>query len=172
MTTEYYLEEGDTHESVARDLLEQAEHPDQVHWSPRPDVHGGGVYLLADHGIAERARQARQARRAEEAQQIADALAAAEERDSHPDVAEGLATPAEAGFPASLTPVTEADAAAAADAEAADEAEDADAADAEAEQDGEAPAAPKLTPAQKRAAAKKAQQQAAADEATDEEKSE
>lgn len=175
MTTEYYLEEGDTHESVARDLLEQAEHPDQVHWSPRPDVHGGGVYLLADHGIAERTRQARQARRAEEAQQIADALAAAEERDSHPDVAEGLATPAEAGFPASLTPASEAeaDAAAVADAEAADEAEEADAADAAAEQDGEAPATPKLTPAQKRAATKKAQQQAAADEAAaDEEKSE
>lgn len=151
MATEYYLEEGDTHESLAQELLAQAENPDQVHWAPRPDVHGGGVYLLADAGIAERTRAARQAQRDEDARLIADALAAAKARDEDPDVASGLATPAEAGFPASIVPT--------------EPAED----DADEEPTPDDPATPedesKMTPAQKRAAAKKAKQEEAAAQA-------
>jgi hypothetical protein len=176
MTTEYMLEPGQSHDELARDLLEQAASPDQVHWSPRPDVYGGGVYVLADEGIAQRTREVRAARRAEQARQIEQAQAAAEERDSHPDVAEGLLTPAEAGFAANAGTDPGSAGAAEANAEAtADTAKDAeDAADeAEtAEDDGADEAAEaKLTPAQKRAAAKKAKQAQDA-EAADQEKSE
>lgn len=162
MTTEYPLGPDDTHESLARDLLEQAANPDQVHWSPRPDVHGGGVYVLADSGIAERVREVRLARRAEEADRIAASIAAADARDADPDVASGLATPAEAGFAAN-TP------AAVSGPDEAEETVD----DAEGDgTDGEA----KRTPAQKRAATKKAKQEAAAeadaDAAADQENSE
>jgi hypothetical protein len=196
MTTEYMLEPGQSHEELARDLLEQAASPDQVHWSPRPDVYGGGVYVLADEGIAQRTREVRQARRADEAKRIEEAQAAADERDANPDVAEGLLTPSEAGFSASTgtdpgsagaaqanadaveagqRPDAPADAAISTDTEAdrqagtAEADDDADAAD---DAEGE----PKLTPAQKRAAAKKAKQAEAAkaDDAADadEEKSE
>lgn len=154
MTTEYILQEGDTHESLARDLLEQAAHPDQVVWRPRPDVYGGGVYELADSSIAERVREARAARRTEEAAAIEASLKAADERDASEDVASGLFTPAEAGFPANAVVVEE-------DDEADDEEPDADDADAE-----------RLTPAQKRARTREAKKQAEAQAAADEEKSE
>lgn len=158
MTTEYYLQEGDTHESLARDLLEQAANPDQVHWSPRPDVYGGGVYLLSDGSIAERVREARAARRAEEGKRIEASLKAAAERDSHEDVASGLLTPAEAGFAASISPAETAG-----EDDAADEDEEPEGADEEPE---------RLTPAQKRARTKAQKQAEAEKAAADEEKSE
>jgi hypothetical protein len=165
MTTEYYLQEGDTHESLARDLLEQAAVPDQVVWRPRPDVYGGGVYELADSSIAERVREARAARRAEEAKRIEDSLRAADERDSDEAVAAGLLTPAEAGFPAS----TGTDPGAAPADEDDAEADDEDGEPEEADDDG----AERLTPAQKRARTREAKKQAAAEQAAaDEEKPE
>lgn len=164
MTTEYYLQEGDTHESLARDLLEQAAVPDQVVWRPRPDVYGGGVYELADSSIAERVREARAARRAEEAQRIEDSLRAADERDSDEAVAAGLLTPAEAGFPASTGTDP-----GAAPADEDGDADDEDGEPEEADEDG----AERLTPAQKRARTREAKKQAAAEQAAaDEEKPE
>lgn len=182
MTTEYVLTEGDVLQEVARDLLEQAASPDQVHWSPRPDVYGGGVFVLADEGIAQRTIERRRARRADEAARIEAAQKAADERDSDPAVAEGLATPAEAGFAANAG--TDPGSAGEAERIAAVTSEgDADAAvqqgddeslstEEDADDDGE-PVEKPLTTAQKRAA-KKAAASKAADEqaAADEEKSE
>lgn len=164
MTTEYVLTEGDVLQEVARDLMDQAESPDQVHWSPRPDVYGGGVFVLADEGIAQRTVAARRARRAEQAAQIEAAQKAADERDSDPAVAEGLATPAEAGFAADR-------AVAPAPLEDADDDEDAEDDEADDDEDAE-PVEQPLTTAQKRAAAKAAKQKAAADAAAAEEKAE
>lgn len=174
MTTEYYLEEGDTHESLAKDLLEQAANPDQVTWAPRADTPGGGVYVLADEGIAQRVRAARADRRQEQARQIEEAQAAAQARDENPDVASGLATPAEAGFAANAGTDPGAAGAAKANAEATaddetseDDEESAD--DAAADEAGE----PRLTPAQKRARTREAKKQAEAEQAAaDQEKSE
>jgi hypothetical protein len=180
MTTEYVLEPGQTHEELAQELLAQAASPYQVHWSPRPDVYGGGVYVLADEGIAQRTREAMQARRAEEAQRIADAQKAADERDSQEDVASGLLTPAEAGFSANAgtdpgsAGEAERNAAATADEEPVADDEDGDEADEEPVADD--PATPgdesKMTPAQRRAAARRAKQEAAAQASPTEEKSE
>jgi hypothetical protein len=180
MTTEYVLGPDDTHKSLAQDLLSQAAHPDQVHWSPRPDVPGGGVYVLADEGIAQRVREMRAARRAEEEQRIQVAQAAAEERDSHEDVASGLLTPAEAGFPANAgtdpgsAGEAEANAQAVADGNTATAPDDAAVADDETADEPVAddPSTPedesKMTPAQRRAAKRKANQEAAAQAATEE----
>jgi hypothetical protein len=182
MTTEYMLEPGQSHEELARDLLEQAESPDQVHWSPRPDVYGGGVYVLADHAIAERVRAVRAARREEQAKQIEEAQAAADERDSHEDVASGLLTPSEAGFAANAgtdpgsAGAAEANATAVAEGQTpvqtAEAAADEEAADADTEGDEPEVEGKPLTPAQKRAAARKAKQEAETSQAADEEKSE
>jgi hypothetical protein len=164
VTTEYYLQEGDVQADVARDLLEQAEHPDQVHWSPRPDVYGGGVYVLGDESIAQRTLAVRKARRQEEADRIAANLAAADERDSHEAVASGLATPGEAGFPANTgtDPGSGAEGAASDDAQAeGDEAVTTEDEGAEETDDDGKP----LTPAQKRARTRAARQQAEADKA-------
>lgn len=170
MTTEYYLQEGDVQADVARDLLDQAEHPDQVHWSPRPDVYGGGVYVLGDESIAQRTLAVRKARRQEEADRIAANLAAADERDSHEAVASGLATPAEAGFPASggTDPGSAAEAERNAAASGRDDAqaegdEDATTEDEGTEETGDD--GKPLTPAQKRARTRAARQQAEADKA-------
>jgi hypothetical protein len=172
MTTEYYLQEGDTHESLARDLLEQAANPEQVVWRPRPDVFGGGVYELADEAIAQRVREVRAARRRDEAAQIEASQKAAEDRDSHEDVASGLLTPAEAGFPANAGT----DPGSAREAEEAEEADDEEVVEDEADDEpSEGDDEPRLTPAQKRAAtrAEKAKKQAEAKQAAaDEEKSE
>lgn len=162
MTTEYYLQEGDVHADVARDLLEQAANPEQVHWSPRPDVPGGGVFVLAEEGIAQRTLAARRAKRLDETARIKAAQAAADERDSDPAVAEGLATPSEAGFPASGG--TDPGAAAVTE-EHGDDEEPLDDEDADDEPD-EAEEKP-LTPAQKRAAARAARQQAAEESKTE-----
>jgi hypothetical protein len=173
MTTEYVLVEGDNLQEVARDLLEQAASPDQVHWSPRPDVYGGGVFVLADESIAQRTVERRRARRAEEAARIEAAQKAADKRDSDPAVAEGLATPAEAGFaanagtdPGSAGEAERIREATSSDQDAAAQ-EDEDDDEDEADDDG-VPAERPLTTAQKRAAAKAAKEKAAADAAAEE----
>lgn len=146
MTTEYYLQEGETHESLARDLLEQAAHPDQVIWRPRPDVYGGGVYELADEAIAQRVREVRAARRRDEAARadFLATLAAADEDGPSEDVE-----------PAADEDSGTGDSGNGADGEAADGDE------------------PRLTPAQRRAAARATKKQAEAEQAAaDEEKSE
>lgn len=170
MATEYALGPDDTHESLAKDLLEQAEHPGQVTWSPRPDVHGGGVYVLADEGIAQRVREVRYARRAEDARKQEAAEAFAKTRDESPDVAEGLATPAEAGFPASIGGDP---GAAGTETAPAETVEDEGPADEEPADDNSTTPEDesRQTPAQKRAAkreaAKKAEAEAAAAEKTE-----
>lgn len=185
MTTEYVLAEGDNLQEVARDLLEQAASPDQVHWSPRPDVYGGGVFVLSDETIAQRTIERRRARRSEEAAQIEQAQKAADERDAHPAVAEGLATPAEAGFAANagtdpgsageadrIRETTSSDQDAAeqqgtASLSTEDEGDEDEDAGSDADDDG-VPATKPLTTAQKRAAAKAAKEKASADAAAEE----
>lgn len=98
---EYVLAEDDNQEEVVRQLLKEADDPSAVAWSPRPDVPHGGVYVVPDP-VAEKVLAARRAVRDTEAKRISDAQAAAEKRDSNEAVASGLATPAEAGFPADL----------------------------------------------------------------------
>lgn len=196
MSTEYMLEPGQSHEELAQDLLSQAGDPSQVTWSPRPDVFGGGVYVLADEGIAQRTRELRKARFDAEAKRIEEAQAAADRRDSNEAVASGLLTPAEAGFAANggtdpgsagaaernaadvkagQTPDAPKDAAISTDTvEERQVAAEQDGDDAEAD-DEDAEDEKPLTPAQKRAAAKKAKAAEAAkdaDAAADEEKSE
>ncbi|HEU5111008.1 MAG TPA: hypothetical protein VFT95_20905, partial [Micromonosporaceae bacterium] len=95
---EYVMQEGDTAAEVARALLDKTDDPGSVHWSPRPDVPGGGVFVVHDEQVAaEVARERAEARQAE-ADRIAAAQAVAEERDAKAD--ETGMTPAELGFPA------------------------------------------------------------------------
>jgi hypothetical protein len=98
---EYVLHEDDDQQEVVRELLAKTDHPGQVTWSPRPDVPHGGVYVVPED-LATEVLASRKAAREAQVQRIADAQAAADERDSHEAVAQGLATPAEAGFPASV----------------------------------------------------------------------
>lgn len=68
---EYVMAEGDTAADVARALLDRAESPDDVHWSPRPDVPGGGVFVVRDEAVvADVAHELAQAR--EERERAAD----------------------------------------------------------------------------------------------------
>lgn len=97
---EYVLREDEDQTTVAQELLANADHPDHVQWRPRSGVPHGGVYEI-DDGLAERMIAHRRSVAEAESTRIADALAAAEERDSADGVAEGLVTPAEAGFAAS-----------------------------------------------------------------------
>lgn len=108
MTTEYPLQEGDDPTELARDLLDQAAHPDEVRWAPRPDVTGGGVFVLGDEGIAQRTRDARRARNEEaERATIAETLADdgegdeddGEDEPDSPATGDEPATPAEDGKP-------------------------------------------------------------------------
>lgn len=97
---EYVLHPDDNPADVARALLDKASDPSSVMWSPRPDVPGGGVYVVNnEETVAEVSRQFQQQRDAE-AKRIADAQAAAEERDAKADET-GL-TPAQLGFPANM----------------------------------------------------------------------
>lgn len=99
---EYVLKAGENHAEVAGRLLAEVDDPQAVVWSPRPDVFGGGVYVVNDDAaVAKVARDLQQARD-DEARRIAEAQAAADERDARADET-GL-TPAELGFPASLPP--------------------------------------------------------------------
>ena len=96
---EYVLREDEDQEKVAQELLANADHPDHVVWRPRSGVAHGGVYEIED-GLAERLLEHRRAVAAAEQQRIEEAQELADERDSTDGVAEGLLTPAEAGFAA------------------------------------------------------------------------
>lgn len=102
MTTEYFLQEGDNVTDVARALIDQAAEPDDVHWMPRPDTIGGGVFVLRDATIAERVQAKLRADAEEAARVAADERArhAAEEEDDE-DEGDDTAdeTPAEPGKP-------------------------------------------------------------------------
>lgn len=96
---EYVMHPGDDPVEVVRALLNKAEAPEHVVWAPRADVPGGGVYVVRDEATVAEVSRAMQAKRDEEAKRIADAQAAADERDAKADET-GL-TPSELGFPAS-----------------------------------------------------------------------
>lgn len=96
---EYVMHPDDNPVEVVRALLDKASDPSQVMWSPRPDVPGGGVYVVNDDALIREVAQAQKAKRDAEAQRIADAQAAADERDKQADET-GL-TPAQLGIPAS-----------------------------------------------------------------------
>lgn len=98
MPAEFVLQPDDDPTEVARQLLDRAEAPEHVHWFPRPDTPGGGVFVVHDERVAAEVVQARQAARAEQAARIEAAQAKAEERDQAADET-GL-TPGELGFPA------------------------------------------------------------------------
>lgn len=100
MTTEYPLQEGEPIHGLARELLDAANDPSQVAWSPRPDTPGGGVFVVTDETVAQRVLDRRRERAQGEQDRINASLAAADERDSSEAVASGLLTPAEAGFAA------------------------------------------------------------------------
>lgn len=100
---EYVLGQDEDQTKVAQELLANADHPDHVVWRPRSGVPHGGVYEVPDE-LADRLAEHRRALRDAEAARIEDAQAAADERDAHEDVADGVLTPAEAGFAANLAP--------------------------------------------------------------------
>lgn len=97
---EVVLQEGDTHEGVARSLLAKVGDASAVAWSPRPDVYGGGVYVVADESAASAFVRERQQRQDEQAAAIKKAQEFAEERDAK--ASETGATPAELGFAANI----------------------------------------------------------------------
>lgn len=96
---EYVMHPEDDSVEVARGLLDRVEDPQAVMWSPRPDVPGGGVFVVRDEETVAEVARVQQQKRDTQAQQIADAQAAAEQRDAKADET-GL-TPTELGFPAS-----------------------------------------------------------------------
>lgn len=98
---EYVLAEDDNQEEAVKRLLAEADDPNAVTWSPRPNTPHGGVYIVPDP-VAEKVLAARRAEREAEAKRISDAQAAADKRDGSEAVSSGLATPEEAGFPADL----------------------------------------------------------------------
>lgn len=97
MATEYAIGVGETMTEIARELIDRAG-SDKVAWAPRPDTHGGGVFIVDDDQAAEDVRRARALRFAAEAERIVKAQRAADDRDQAID-GTGL-TPSEAGFPA------------------------------------------------------------------------
>lgn len=148
---EVVLQEGDTHEGVARSLLAKVGDASAVAWSPRPDVYGGGVYVVADESAASAFVRERQQLQEEQAARIAKAQQFAEERDAK--ASETGATPAELGFAANIgndpgAPGTEG---AREDQQDADEDDEDEDDDESAETPGESPEA-KQTTAQKRSA--------------------
>lgn len=84
-------------EQVARELLDQAEHPDHVIWRPRSNTPHGGVFEVPDDEVEALVARREAAQQASQ-QLVQDRLDRAAERD---DLASrtGL-TPAELGFPA------------------------------------------------------------------------
>lgn len=96
---EYVLGEDENQEKVVQELLANANHPDDVVWRPRSGVPHGGVYEIQDE-LMDRLVEHRRAQRAAETERTEARIAAADERDATPAVAEGLVTPAEAGFAA------------------------------------------------------------------------
>jgi hypothetical protein len=94
---EYQMAEDDVPAEVSRALIDKAG-PENVHWSPRPDVPGGGVFVVSDDAAVAHVAQVRAEARRAEAERIAAAQAAAEERDAKAD--ETGMTPNELGFSA------------------------------------------------------------------------
>jgi hypothetical protein len=84
---------------VARALLDKVDDPQAVVWAPRPDVPGGGVYVVRDEAVVAEVTRARKQARDDQARRISEAQAAADDRDAKADET-GL-TPAELGIPAS-----------------------------------------------------------------------
>lgn len=162
---EYVMHPDDDATEVARQLLARVDDPQAVMWSHRPDVPGGGVFVVRDEETVAEVVRLRQQARDEQAKRIADAQQAADERDAKADET-GL-TPTELGIPASTgtdpgAPGTEG---VLVDDESGEDGADDD------EPAVDDPSTPdvdesKLTPAQRRAAKRKAAaDQAAADEA-------
>lgn len=163
---EYVLQPDDDPAEVARALLDKAASPDGVHWSPRPDVPRGGVFVVNDEEtVAAVTRERGEARRIE-AERIAEAQQAADQRDELADET-GL-TPLELGIPANQG--TDPGSAAEAERNAELTAEDADEDEPVVEDD---PATPedesKLTPAAARRARREAKAKADADAPAEEE---
>lgn len=75
---EYVLAEGDDLEKVVQGLLADADDPNDVVWSPRPNTPHGGVYVVPD-ALAEKAVAARKAR--ETQAETAEDETSAEEAD-------------------------------------------------------------------------------------------
>ena len=170
---EYVLQPGDEPADVARSLLERAGSPDGVHWSPRPDVPGGGVFVVTDDEVAAAVAKDRHESRRIEAERIEAAQKAADERDAKADET-GL-TPLELGFPANAGTdpgsAGEAERNAEATSTPAESDDDADADDEPATDDPETPEnEAAMTPADRRAArrAKAATKAAAEKPATEE----
>jgi hypothetical protein len=129
---EYVLREDEDLTATVQELLANADHPDDVRWQPRSGVPHGGVYEISE-ALSDKVIAHRRAVRDAEAKRIEDAQAAADERDADPAVAEGLATPEEAGFAAN----TPADLSQGDDDDADESDDDADQGD-EAARDGDA----------------------------------
>jgi hypothetical protein len=147
---EYVLSEGDTHVEVARRLLAEVDDPQAVVWAPRPDVPFGGVYVVNDEAAVAKVAAEMKTRRDAEATRIADAKAAADERDAR--ASETGLTPAQLGIPANTG--TDPGAPGTAGTLAPVDGDGADAEDAEPVEDDPATAEDesKMTPAQRRKA--------------------
>lgn len=91
---EVKIGEDETPESVAQELLAQAEHPDHVVWTPRANTLHGGVFTVPDEkkDLIERRKAARAASR----EAVERRIQAQEERDRLLD--ETGATPDELGL--------------------------------------------------------------------------
>lgn len=96
---EVYIGEDESKEQVARELLDQAEHPDHVVWTPRSNTAHGGVFTVPDDKAEELIARRVRAREADD-QALQERLGRAAERDELASRT-GL-TPAELGFSASV----------------------------------------------------------------------
>lgn len=167
---DYVMADDDNPTEVAQQLIAAAG-ADNVHWYPRPDTPGGGVFAVNDEQAVADVVRKRQQARTEEAERIAASQKAADERDRKADET-GL-TPAQLGFAANTgTDPGSADAAkdaieaaqrrtaAQSDATGTTPAEqqgdDADVQDEPDDEDADEAAEKPMTPAEKRAARRKA----------------
>ena len=151
---EIYVKDGETTESVARRLLDQAAHPDHVVWQPRSGVDAGGVFVVPDDEVDDLMARV-EAKRAADRRDTEVRIAAANARDAR--VADTGLTPAQLGFAAN------------ADAAAEDDDADDDEPDPLADEPGQAPPSadeePKLSRAEQRRRDRRAAAEAAAQEA-------
>jgi hypothetical protein len=170
---EYVLQPGDDPGDVAKQLIEAAG-PENVHWFPRPDVPGGGVFQVNDEEAIAGVARTRAAARDAETRRIEEAQAAADERDAKAD--ETGMTPHELGFPANAgtdpgsVAEAERNAEVTGDADPEGDGEEVEADDEPVAVDDPAAAEDesKMTPAQRRAARRKAAAEAAGEPATEE----
>lgn len=61
---EIIVKDDETPQDVARELLDQAEHPDHVVWTPRSNTPHGGVFTVPDDKVEELASRRQAAREA------------------------------------------------------------------------------------------------------------